>query len=188
MTEYLATIHSDDGSHLVKQMFRDRTTVFRDRLNWEVTVNDEGEERDEYDTPAARYVILRNASDEHIASCRLIPMTERVMIREAFPGLFHDDLGHDTHRGVEVTRFCVMPESIDDIVEALFIESVHWLNSTGYTSFFGVFYAPMLRVYRRCGWPPKVLNKQDKLYVGQWHKDFYSDRLEALSRSGTNNV
>ena len=179
---YKPTIHTNDGSNIVHQMFVDRATVFRDRLGWDVSVNDAGEERDQYDTPAARYMILSNASGEHVASCRLIPMTHPVMIRDAFPGLFNDAMGRDTHLGIEVTRFCVLTTDVDDIVKALFLESAHWLKRTPFTSFFGVFYAPMLRVYRRCGWPPEVLNKQDGLYAGQWHEDNYGDQWHLYPR------
>lgn len=175
---YQPSIHTDDGSDLVHQMFKDRTTVFRDRLGWDVSVNDAGEERDDYDTERARYMILSNASGEHIASCRLIPMTERVMIREAFSGLFNDSMGRDVHLGIEVTRFCVMTSDVDDIVKLLFLESAHWLKRTPFTSFFGVFYAPMLRIYKRSGWPPTVLNKKDRLYAGQWHEDDYGDQWQ----------
>jgi len=167
---YKPKIYTDDGSDLVHQMFVDRATVFRDRMGWDVSVNDEGEERDDYDTPAARYMILSNASGEHVASCRLIPMTERVMICEAFPGLFSRDMVEDADTAIEVTRFCIKDTTDPDLIKHLFVEAAHWIHQTDYTSFIGVFYAPMMRVYRRAGWPPTVINKKDGLWVGQWSK------------------
>ena len=98
----------DDESDLVHQMFVDRTKIFKDRLNWEVKVNDKGEERDQYDNDNAAYIILSDDSGRHLASMRMMRLNDACMTTEAFPGLFSRDMINDIETSVEVTRFCII--------------------------------------------------------------------------------
>lgn len=75
---------------------------------------------------------------------------------------------------IEVTRFCVDPWEAGIAVD-LFAAGADWLYSHPHlTSFVGVFYPAMLRVYKKAGWMPRVLNRQDGLMVGEWAKSDYS--------------
>ncbi len=160
-------VFHDDGSDLVDQMFRARARLFHDRLKWDVTVDERGHERDQYDTPVARYLILADAAGRHVASCRFIPLTEPNMTCDAFPGLFDRSMIADSDRAVEITRFCVTSGG-REMSAQLFEAGFEWLAGTEFTSIIAVFFPAMLRVCKRAGWVPKVLNSVDGLVVGQW--------------------
>jgi acyl homoserine lactone synthase len=166
------TITHDDGSELVDQMFKARAALFRDRLKWDVTVDHRGHERDQYDTEEARYMILSDELGQHVASCRFIPIMSSCMTVEAFPGLFSRDMIADPEHAVEITRMCTTVMDTN-VAAMLFVEGARWLDETDYTSIIAVFYPNMLRVYKRAGWSPTVLNRVDSLIVGQWKKGEY---------------
>ncbi len=160
-------VFRDDGSDLVDPMFRARAALFHDRLKWDVTVDERGHERDQYDTPIARYLILADAAGRHLASWRFIPLTEPNMTCDAFPGLFNHSMIKDPDRAVEITRFCVTSGG-QEMSAQLFEAGFEWLAGTEFTSIVAVFFPAMLRVYKRAGWVPKVLNSVDGLVAGQW--------------------
>ena len=68
-------------------MFKDRAIQFRDRRGWDVTVDQKGWERDEYDNLNPLYVVIENAAGEHAASCRLLPTTGPTMLGVVFQHL-----------------------------------------------------------------------------------------------------
>ncbi len=166
-----------DDSPEMDRMLKARAYLFHDRLKWDVSVDRNGHEKDQYDTPDATYLILEDHLDNHVASCRMIPLTRPNMTCEAFPGLFDRSMIDDPSACVECTRFCVtgsFAHSERDMSEQLFIEGAHWLKTTSYSSLIAVFYPAMLRVYKRAGWSPRMINLQDGLIVGQWLLSDYS--------------
>ncbi len=72
---------------LAGQMFRDRADQFKVRLNWDVNVDAQGFERDEYDDLNPLYVIWQNADGTHGGSMRFLPTVGRVMVNDHFPHL-----------------------------------------------------------------------------------------------------
>ncbi len=89
------------------------------------------------------------------------------MTCDAFPGLFDRSMIADSDRAVEITRFCVTSGG-REMSAQLFEAGFEWLAGTEFTSIIAVFFPAMLRVYKRAGWVPKVLNSVDGLVVGQW--------------------
>ena len=69
---------------LAETMFLDRADQFKTRLNWDVSVEDNGYERDEYDDLNPLYVIYQKADRRHGGSMRLLPSTGRTMVNEHF--------------------------------------------------------------------------------------------------------
>ena len=69
---------------LKETMFTDRARQFRDRLGWEVRVNRDGWETDQYDPLNPLYVIWRNPDGTHGGSMRFLPTTGRTMVNEHF--------------------------------------------------------------------------------------------------------
>ena len=57
MLRYLRGSELSRYPELQSSMFRDRAAQFRDRLGWEVTVDERGWERDQYDALDPLYVI-----------------------------------------------------------------------------------------------------------------------------------
>lgn len=170
----LRFIYADDlGTHpkLARSMFRDRTAQFRDRLGWPVTVNADGEERDQYDDENPLYVLWENADGSHGGSLRLLPTTGRTMVNDHF--------GHLTGGGRiespfiwECTRFCLSPEGGAKVAAALMLGGGEVMRQFGVEHFVGVFDAPMVRIYSRIGSKPEVLGSQGlgraKTSIGLW--------------------
>mgnify|MGYP001797780868 CR=1 FL=1 len=72
---------------LEKGMFADRAAQFHDRLGWDVTVDANGFERDEYDTHNPMYVICHDADGRHRASMRIMPTLGATMVNDHFTDL-----------------------------------------------------------------------------------------------------
>ena len=105
---------------LAKSMFQDRADQFRDRLGWEVSVDDSGAERDEYDDMCPLYVIWERPDGSHGGSMRLLPTTGRVMVNDVF--------GHLTGGAPitspliwECTRFCLARGAGGNVAAALML-------------------------------------------------------------------
>ena len=72
-------------------MFRNRASVFSERLGWEVTVKD-GRERDVFDDENPLYLIsVDPRTGEYWGSLRLLPTTGPNMLRDVFPFLLSKD-------------------------------------------------------------------------------------------------
>ena len=69
---------------LADSMFRDRAAQFKDRLDWEVTVDENGWEVDQYDKLNPLYIIWENAEGRHGGSVRIMPTVGRIMTNEHF--------------------------------------------------------------------------------------------------------
>lgn len=156
---------------LSKTMFRDRTAQFRDRLNWDVTVNTDGEERDDYDALNPLYVIWERADGTHGGSMRFLPTTGPVMV--------NDVVDHLTGGGPiqspliwECTRFCLAPDADTRIAAALMLGGGEIMTGFGIHQFVGVFDARMVRIYKSIGSSPEIVGMQgtgrDRLGVGLW--------------------
>jgi acyl homoserine lactone synthase len=86
----IATGDSEQLSvHVMSLMHEYRHSVFVKRLGWSLPLP-EGVERDEYDTPEAKYLISRDASERVTACARLLPTTNAYMLPELFPQLLGD--------------------------------------------------------------------------------------------------
>lgn len=73
-------------NQVMQQMYEFRNEVFVRRLGWSLPVAD-GRERDKYDTPEARYLVISNDSQEITGCARLIPTTGEYMLPELFSEL-----------------------------------------------------------------------------------------------------
>ena len=162
---------------LARTMFQDRAGQFHRRLNWDLTVDDEGRERDQYDGPEALYCIYELPDGTHGGSGRLMPTTGRTMLNEHFTHL-SDGVSITSPLIWESTRFCVSPRLSGGRAQAARISTALMLAGCevglrfGLAHYVAVFDAPMLRIYRMTGWPPEVIGTEgagrDKLHLGLW--------------------
>lgn len=157
---------------LAAEMFRDRADQFKVRLNWEVSVDAQGFERDEYDDLNPLYVIWENADGTHGGSMRFLPTVGRVMVNDHFPHL----LGRDSISSPtiwECTRFCLSRGANPKVAAALMLAGGEIMEGFGVEHFVGVFDARMVRIYRRIGSSPEVLGQEGEgrtqISVGLWH-------------------
>lgn len=171
MLRYLYADQLDQFPKLRDTMFRDRADQFRARLGWEVEVDGEGFERDQYDACNPLYVIWENADGTHGGSMRFLPTTGRTMINEHFT----DILGGGTITSPliwECTRFCLSRDAESRVAAALMLSGGEIMRGFGVAHFAGVFDARMVRIYRLIGWSPEVLGTQgsgrDAISVGLW--------------------
>ncbi len=173
MLRYLYGKDLYQHSKLAGQMFRDRADQFKTRLGWDVTLDDAGQERDEYDDLNPLYVIWEQADGSHGGSMRFLPTTG--------PAMVNDHFGHLTTGPVtspliwECTRFCLARGGEPRAAAALMLGGGEIMQGFGIKHFVGVFDARMVRIYRMIGSSPKVLGCQgqgrDQISVGLWQFD-----------------
>jgi N-acyl-L-homoserine lactone synthetase len=152
-------------------MFRLRARVFRDRMRWDVQVDESGRERDWLDNEGPAYVLYTDAEKQKLfGSLRLLPMTGPTLIHDAFPDTLPENLPIDNGRWWECSRFCV-DETLydehhaDELVFAsnrLFTGLGEVALRAGMESILGNFNAPMRRVYRRAGVEMKIIGSSKR--------------------------
>lgn len=156
---------------LARAMFRDRADQFRTRLGWDVSVDDNGHERDQYDELDPLYVIWQNHDGGHGGSMRFLPTTGRVMVNEVF--------GHLTGGAPivspliwECTRFCLSRGAESNVAAALMLAGGEIMTNFGVRHFVGAFDARMVRIYRAIGSSPELLGSEgegrNRISVGLW--------------------
>ena len=74
------------STQVLNLMHTFRHEVFVKRLKWSLPLVN-GVERDQYDTPEAKYVVVSDGSDRVTACARLLPTTAAYMLPELFPQL-----------------------------------------------------------------------------------------------------
>ncbi len=183
---------SDLKSHpvLADTMFRDRAWQFRERLGWEVSVDAQGHERDEYDDEDPLYVIWQRPDGRHGGSMRFLPTTGRTMVNDHFSELT-GGVVISSPLIWESTRFCLSPGADSRVAAALMLGGGELMRGFGVTQFVGVFDARMVRIYRMIGSSPDVLGSsgrgRDRISVGLWNYD-PADRVKVLQRAGLSSV
>lgn len=156
---------------LARSMFRDRADQFATRLGWEVSVDERGEERDEYDRENPLYVIWEKPDGTHGGSMRLLPTVGKTMVNDHFVHLT-DGVRIQSPLIWECTRFCLSRDATPGIAAALMLAGGEVMRQFGVEHYVGVFDARMVRIYRRIGSSPEVLGQEgagrDMIAVGLW--------------------
>lgn len=145
---------------LANSMFEHRTMQFRDRLNWDVHIDKNGHETDQYDEKNPLYLIAEQSDGSHGGSMRFLPTTESTMLNESFNHLIE---GEEIRSPLiwECTRFCLAPNADPLISWKLLMGTLEMGLEYGLMYIVGVFDKQMLRVYRRIGWSPEVIGEAD---------------------------
>lgn len=186
MLRYIYGSKLDDQPLLADTMFRDRATQFRDRLGWDVAVDAQGYERDEYDAEDPLYVIWQRPDGRHGGSMRFLPTLGPTMVNDHFSDLLDGETIQSPFIW-ECTRFCLAPGADGRVAAALMLGGAEIGRGFGVTQCIGVFDARMVRIYRMIGCSPDVLGSsgqgREKISVGLWHYDPV-DRVQVLKRAG----
>ncbi|WP_299831831.1 acyl-homoserine-lactone synthase [uncultured Roseobacter sp.] len=171
MLRYIYADQLSRHKKLADSMFRDRADQFKTRLGWEVSVDEQGFERDEYDAMNPLYVIWEMPDGTHGGSMRFLPTTERTMVNDHFTHL----MGGGTITSPliwECTRFCLNREAPSRVAAALMLGGGEIMSGFGVKHFVGVFDARMVRIYRMIGSSPEVLGSEgkgrDAISIGLW--------------------
>ena len=185
----LRYIYGKDLHHyprLRDTMHRDRASQFRDRMKWDVTVDGDGFEHDEYDAMNPLYVIWQQPDGSHGGSMRFLPTSGRTMVQDHFSDLLQ---GADIRSDLiwECTRFCIAQGAGAHVAGALMLAGGEVMRAFGLTRLLGVFDTRMVRIYNMIGAAPEVLGSmgegRDKISVGLWVFR-PGDRMKVLRRAG----
>lgn len=173
MLRYLYGTDLCQYPRLARRMFLDRADQFKTRLGWDVTLDENGEERDAYDGMNPLYVIWEQPDGSHGGSMRFLPTTGPVMVNDHFG---HLTTGPITSPLIwECTRFCLARGADPKVAAALMLGGGEIMQGFGIKHFVGVFDARMVRIYRMIGSSPEVLGSEgagrDKISVGLWEFD-----------------
>ena len=108
MLRYLTQAEFHNHPKLIDTMFKHRAEQFKGRLDWDVTVDHMGYERDQYDTPEALYGIWEMPDGSHGASMRMLTTTGPVMVNDYFQDI--SGCHFQSAQIWESTRFCMSPD------------------------------------------------------------------------------
>jgi acyl homoserine lactone synthase len=145
-------------SELALEMHRLRRRVFRDRLDWKVSVSD-GLEIDQYDALTPTYLL--GVEQRDVVGCvRLLPTTGRNMLADTFPVLLDGHAAPKAARIWESSRFCVDTKNVvatadNGLREAtflLFAAMIEWGQQRELQAIATVTDLRMERILRRAGW------------------------------------
>jgi acyl homoserine lactone synthase len=186
MLRFLSSPELSGRPTLQNSMFKDRTTQFRDRLGWNVTVDAHGWERDEFDYVNPLYVIWELPDGTHGGSMRFLPTTGPTMVNEHFSDLIDGGrlVDQDTW---ECTRFC-LSERADKSASAMLMLGGAQVGA-GFSLRYavGVFDARMTRIYNVLGWRPDVIGMRGsgkaQIQLGRWAFS-EATRLALAERAG----
>ena len=168
----------DEHPDLLAQMFKDRAAVFKDRLDWDVNVNSDGWEIDEYDYQQPVYVISTNDGITHQGSLRLLPTTGPHMMDGPFISFFDTDPIRSPVIW-ECTRLCVPANTKKSSYEMkratfdLLLASCKLGIKIGIKQFIGIYESKLEKIYKNCGWEPTQLAsstdiKGNEIKLGLW--------------------
>jgi len=171
MLHYIYADQLDQYPVLRDTMFRDRAAQFKTRLGWDVSVDKDGFERDEYDDMNPLYVIWQNANGTHGGSMRFLPTTAECMINDHF-GHMLDGQTIQSPLIWECTRFCLARDADRKTAAALVLGAGEIMERFSLDHFIGVFDPRMERIYRLYGVEPDVIATMgqgaDAIGVGLW--------------------
>ncbi|QDY68407.1 acyl-homoserine-lactone synthase [Qingshengfaniella alkalisoli] len=182
MIRYIPADRLNEFTKLRDTMFRDRADQFKTRLGWDVSISDQGEERDEYDALNPLYVIWQNRDGTHGGSMRFLPSTGPIMVNDHFAKLL---MGRPIRNPKiwECTRYCLARGVEPRVSAALMLGGAEIGMAFDLTFAVGVFDARMMRIYQRLSWPPMVMatsgEGRDAISVGFW--SFSDDVINRLS-------
>lgn len=169
---------------LAHTMFLDRADQFKTRLGWDVSVDEQGYERDQYDDQNPLYVIWENADGTHGGSMRLLPTVGQTMVNDHFLHLT-DGVRIESPFIWECTRFCLSREATPGVAAALMLAGGEVMKEFDIEHFVGVFDARMVRIYRRIGSSPEILGSQgegrEQISVGLW--EFSGEAQASVAKS-----
>ena len=153
-------------------MFRDRAAQFVERHGWEIPVDADGREIDQYDPLDPIYLIVCEG-DRHLGSMRFLPSTGRTMVMEHFAHLAPEDFAQGDL--VECTRFCIAPGAPKETSSDILIATYQLALDQGWRGGYGIFDRRMVRIYGRIGGEPQVLaadgDGRDAICLGIWQFD-----------------
>jgi acyl homoserine lactone synthase len=175
---------------LFDQMFRQRARLFKDKLGWNVIVDEKGWERDEYDRNDTIYLVTTDTHGNVVGSLRLLStLTDHMMtgpFQAMFPGfVFRSPTVYECTRFVAEDDRGARANGLSMAACELLIGMFEFGQHMAMTQILGLFEAPMVRVYRRCGLYPSILartvTEHGQMLVGL--SDVSTKTVEAMRKA-----
>ena len=150
--------HYASNRNYLNQMHRLRAAVFGTRLEWDVTITEQGE-RDQYDDLRPTYILALSADQKVVGCARLLPASGPTMLEQTFPQLLErGSLGAHAAM-VESSRFCVDTSlqagrggSLHEVTLTMFAGIIEWCLINGYSELATATDIRIERILRRAGW------------------------------------
>lgn len=161
-------VNADQFTGLLKQVFELRARVFRDRLGWDVNVEN-GQEKDHFDDLFPTHII--SVTEEgRVAGCmRLLQTTGPNMLADVFSSILQGEPAPRSPLIWEATRFCVdinmldtgkSRNSISYITSEVMVGAFEYARAAGVEDAVAVIDPIMNRVLKRsCNAPYDYLGK-----------------------------
>lgn len=170
MMQLISPDHYPEFSDDLAEMHRLRHRVFRERLDWDVSVSG-GYEVDSFDALGPHYLLLKAPMGRLDGCVRLLPTTGPNMLRDSFPSLLSGEKAPEDSRIWESSRFAldVPPSAPKEGGVALgtyelFAGMIEFGLSRNLHSIVTVTDLRIERILRRAGWPLERL--RDPLTIG----------------------
>jgi acyl homoserine lactone synthase len=169
----VALSHHQFGANLdlLAAMYRLRRRVFKDRLDWSVSVSGEFE-LDVYDTLNPTYLMVVVQGGREVLGCvRLLPTTGPNMLANTFPHLLAGRQPPHSERILESSRFCVDTKLASEVAVnglhratfILFAAMIETLKACNADCLVTVTDIRMERILRRAGWPLQRLGPPQQI-------------------------
>lgn len=178
------------GKHLklLTTMYRLRRRVFKDRLDWSVSLSDD-QEIDVYDVLNPTYLLVMSNAADLIGCVRFLPTTGPTMLMDTFPVLLGGATSPRSDKILESSRFCVDTESIAETAAGglnratfiLFAAMIEQLRIVDADSIVTVTDVRMERILRRAGWPLARIAPPQRLGQTMAVAGFLHDSDEVLT-------
>ncbi len=170
----ISTTHLFAGNPIYEQhRLRHQSIVLRQSWNVPTVRN---MEYDQYDNPAAHYLVWRDRAGKARGSSRLYPTDRPYMLQEVFPHLVSKISMPKSHRVWEGSRFCVdsslQPEMRKRIIQEIVVGYLEFGLDHGISHFVGVMYPAYWRnIFISSGW--------DIEFLGEPHRSEEGHRIVA---------
>jgi acyl homoserine lactone synthase len=162
----ILSVSADDyasNRSYLNQMYQLRAAVFGGRLEWDVTITEQGE-RDQYDDLRPTYILAISADQKVVGCARLLPAFGPTMLDQTFPQLLERG-SLDAHPAmVESSRFCVDTSlvtgrggTLHQVTLTMFAGIIEWSMASGYTEIVTATDLRFERILKRAGWPMRRL-------------------------------
>lgn len=187
----LAVPQSSYAAHLdlIIEMHRLRRRVFKDRLDWDVSVSGDME-IDPFDALGPVHLIQVSDDGSVIGCVRFLPTTGPTMLANTFPALLGGHKPPRDARIVEGSRFCVDTErasrsgsrGLRQATSSLFAAMIEWGLTQDLSAIVTVTDTRVERILRRAGWPLERIGAPRKIGSTETVAGFLEVSKAALSK------
>jgi N-acyl-L-homoserine lactone synthetase len=163
LTHVVTAANSSHYREQLHQMFNQRRVIFKEALGWsDLRINEQGEERDEYDDELAAYLLVLDDRGLVLASMIFRPIVDKCLLFKQFVHLLEggpDAIRHD--KLWESSRYVLMPHLQGEVrietASLLNIAALKFSLSRGVTQFLGISSINDLSRNRKTGWRTTIL-------------------------------